>query len=92
MAGADSGTPYGLFGTCALIAAAFLCALYTLPVSARAFFPVTGKDQYEDAPKSLEAGKRMLFTIVLFTAAIVGFGLFSGPLVRFMIEIASGMK
>ena len=88
--GADAGTPYGIFGACALIAAAFMCALYTLPVSVRAFFPVEGKDCFRDTTGKLEAGPRILFTIILFSAACIGFGLFSGPVVRFFAEIAAG--
>lgn len=38
-AGADAGGPFALLGVICLILSAFLCAIYTLSVSIRAFFP-----------------------------------------------------
>lgn len=74
-------------GTGALIAAAFLCAMYTLTVSVRAFFPV----QSRYPARIREADWRMLFPAAFFTAANVLFGVWSGPIMAFVESIARGM-
>ncbi len=92
MAGADAGTVWSIAGVIALIVSAFLCAMYTLPISVRAFFPVEGKDMYadKDACKVGEAPVLMLIPIVVFSIVNVLFGVWSGPIMAFLGKIAAG--
>ena len=46
MAGIRADTPWECGRCFALILSAFLCAMYTLTVSVRAFFPMDGTDRY----------------------------------------------
>ena len=89
-AGASAGTSWSVAGVFCLIVSAFLCSLYTLSISVRAFFPVMGKDRYgEDSPVK-EADILMLIPIVFFTVVNILFGIFSGGIMEFLEKIASG--
>lgn len=93
-AGADEGSALGIIGVVALIVSAFFCAMYTLTVSVRAFFPMKGKDFYADGTEGCavkEAGWKMLVPVVVFTIANVLFGVFSGPIMSFLTKIAEGV-
>ncbi|MDO4805259.1 MAG: proton-conducting transporter membrane subunit [Lachnospiraceae bacterium] len=90
-AGIGAMTPVSIVGTVCLIAAAFLCAMYTINVSIRAFFPMKGTDRYAGLAGRKEAGWRMLVPIGFFAVLNVVFGLFSGPIIRFLENIATGM-
>lgn len=90
MAGAGKGTIWSIIGVLALIVSAFLCALYTLPASVRAFFPIEGEDRYIDSNVK-EAPAIMLIPIVFFSVLNVVFGLWSGPVIDFLSRIASGI-
>ena len=97
-AAAGAGTREGITGLLCLIAAAFLCAVYTLTVSARAFFPASeetqeGKDLFTgaDGKEIREAGVRMLFPIVLFGIINLYFGLFPSSVLEFTGRIAEGL-
>ena len=59
MAGMEEGGTLALIGVAALIVSAFLCAIYTISVSIRAFFPITGTDRYsmQDNEEELSAGE-----------------------------------
>ena len=90
-AGAAQASPGAYIGIGALIASAFLCAVYGLSVSARAFFPVGEDDRYKGVRPSREGGWRMLVPIGIFTAAQVFFGLWPGPLLSYITRIAEGL-
>lgn len=97
-AAAGAGTREGITGLLCLIAAAFLCAVYTLTISARAFFPASeetkeGKDLFTgaDGKEIREAGVRMLFPIVLFGIINLYFGLFPSSVLEFTGRIAEGL-
>ena len=89
-AGALSGTPYGLAGVVCLVISAFLCAMYTLTVTARAFFPPDDKDYFKGQGVH-DAGPRMLIPIGVFTAANIIFGLYPQPIMHFIRQIAQGL-
>ncbi|MBQ9618542.1 MAG: proton-conducting membrane transporter, partial [Oscillibacter sp.] len=90
-AGVELGTPPAIVGVGALIVAAFLCAMYTLSVSVRAFLPRTPDSGTEEVPAGIqEADWRMLVPIGLFTAANVAFGLYSEPVMTFLESVARG--
>ena len=65
--------------------------MYTLNVSIRAFFPVTGKDRYGKGDKTKEAGVLMLIPIVFFTIVNILFGLFPGIIMGLLEKIAGGV-
>ncbi len=90
-AGVELGTPPAITGVAALIVAAFLCAMYTLSVSVRAFLPRTPDSGTEEVPAGIrEADWRMLVPIGLFTAANVAFGLYPEPVMTFLESVARG--
>ena len=83
--------PYLFYaGVAALIVAAFLCAMYSLNISVRAFFPVTEKDLYKDSNVT-EAGPLMLIPIYLFGICNILLGLFPGPILAILTEIGEGI-
>ena len=89
LAGAASGTVVGVIGDVCLIAAAFLCAMYTLTVSVRAFFPMSGTDSYPSGIR--EAGLFMLVPIGFFAFLNILFGVWSGPVMDFIGRISAGL-
>jgi len=90
-AGISAMTPVSIAGTVCLILSAFLCAMYTLNISIRAFFPMQGTDNYAHFRGRREAGWRMLVPIGFFAILNVVFGLFSGPVLAFLENIALGV-
>lgn len=93
MAGLASGTTLSHIGCAALMAAAFLCAIYTLSVSVRAFFPMAGTDKYinTDEYVAQEVNALMLIPICGFTLINIVFGVYPGPLIAFIKHIAYGL-
>ena len=87
-AGVQLGGPVALTGTAALIVSAFLCAVYSLTVSIRAYFPPAGTDRYEMGVR--EGDLRMLVPIGFFTVVNILFGVWSGPIMGFLRSIAAG--
>ncbi len=90
-AGIAAGTAWGLIGVIALILSAFLCAMYTLNVSIRAFFPPADKDRFTDGKGLHEAHLLMLIPMLVFAVINVIFGMFPGPIVSFIERIAAGL-
>ena len=86
-AGLAAGTPAAIAGVAALLISAFLCAIYTLSVSVRAFFP---PGTPEEAPRR-EADWRMLVPIGLFALLNILLGVWSGPVIAFLTGIAQGI-
>jgi multicomponent Na+:H+ antiporter subunit D len=83
--------PYILYaGVAALIIAAFMCAMYTISVSVRAFFPIEDKDLYKD-DKVKEVGLLMLIPICVFGVFNIVFGVWPGPILAFLTAIGEGM-
>ena len=89
MAGIAADTALGILGVVCLIIAAFLCAMYTLSVSVRAFFPMDGTDHYGEEKQ--EAGQLMLIPIAIFGILNILFGIFPAPIVSFIRQIAAGV-
>ena len=83
-----AGTAAGLAGCAALALSAFLCAVYTLTVSIRAFFPPALPESEEGGIH--EAGWRMLLPIGIFTVLNLALGVWSGPAMEFLSRISSG--
>ncbi|MBQ8305948.1 MAG: proton-conducting membrane transporter [Blautia sp.] len=91
MAGLQADTPWSLAGVAGLIIAAFLCAMYTLTVSVRAFFPSAGTDRYEGEQGIREAEKEMLVPIAVFGVINIVLGIWSAPVTEFLSKIAAGL-
>ncbi len=82
--------PYLLYaGVAALIIAAFLCAMYTISISVRVFFPLDEKDLYKDS-KVREAGPLMLVPLYVFGVCNILFGMFPGPILAILTAIGEG--
>ena len=82
--------PYLLYGgVAALIIAAFLCAMYTLSITVRAFFPLDEKDLYKDS-NVREAGPLMLVPLYVFGVCNILFGMFPGPILAVLTAIGEG--
>lgn len=91
-AAAEEGSGRGLAGMVCLLTAAFLCAVYTLTISARAFFPAEGRDLYAASGRTVrEADWRMLLPIVFFTGLNLLFGLWPAPVLQMLGRIAEGI-
>ena len=91
VAGIGSGTRKGLAGVFGLIIAAFLCAMYTLSVSIRAFFPVKDTDRYAGRTDVKETGIMMLIPIVFFGILNILLGVNPRPVVDIVEKIAAGL-
>ena len=93
LGGLEEGSTLAVTGSAALMLSAFLCAIYTLSVTVRAFFPMEGTDKYYGADDYVakEVSVLMLFPICAFTLVNVIFGIFPGPLTAFIEKIAWGI-
>ena len=91
MAGFEEGSVLAAIGAAALMIAAFLCAIYTLSITVRAFFPMAGTDQYENPGSAHEAHALMLVPIGFFALVNVIFGIWPGPAVDMIGKIAAGL-
>ncbi len=90
MAGAGAATIWSYIGTGCLIGAAFFCAIYTLSISIRAFFPMDGSDVWAVSDLT-DPGWRMLVPITIFSVADILFGVFPMPIMDFLGRIAGGL-
>ena len=90
-AGIAEGSAPALAGAAALMAAAFFCAMYTLTVSVRAFFPVSGTDRCPSGDVR-EVNALMLVPVGIFSAANILFGLHPAPIISFIRQIAEGIR
>ena len=90
MAGAAAQNIQAYIGTACLIGAAFFCAIYTLSVSVRAFFPIEGTGRWEHSELS-DPGWKMLFPIGAFTVLNVVLGVFPGPVMGFLDQVSRGV-
>ena len=93
LGGLEVGSTLAVIGSAALMLSAFLCAIYTLSVTVRAFFPMEGTDRYIGADDYVakEVGVLMLLPICTFTLVNVIFGIFPGPLTSFIEKMAWGI-
>ena len=89
-AAVESGNGLAFGGIACLLVSALLTAIYMFTIVVRAFFP--GRD-FEIS--SLEGIKdpnwKMLVPLFIFTAFIIFFGLYSGPVTRFLTDVAGGV-
>ena len=84
LAGVADGGVLGVLTVIVLIAAAFLCAVYMLNISVRAFFPKEGRDHFRDSSVK-EAPAVMLIPICILSVMNLLIGFF-GTKVSAMID------
>ncbi len=84
-----SENPLAWGGIAGLLVSALLTAIYMLTMVVRAFFP--GKDfDYKAISDVKDPGWKMLLPLFVFTIFIIGFGLYSQPIVDFFMNVATG--
>ena len=90
LAAVESGNPLSYGGIVCLLISALLTAVYMLTIVVRAFFP--GKDFDDRAVSEIrDPGWKMVVPLVVFSAFIVVFGLYSSPFVEFFQKVANGI-
>lgn len=78
-------------GVAALLLSALLTAVYMLSIVIRAYFP--GKDfDYAAIADIKDPGWAMQIPLFLFVAAMLYFGLNSSPIIRFLSDVAAGVR
>ncbi len=88
-AAVESGNPVAYAGIGCLLISALLTAIYMLTIVIRAFFPV--KDYDISALEGIkDPNWKMLVPLLIFTGNMLVFGLWSGPIVKFLSSVAAG--
>lgn len=88
-AAVDSGNVQAYFGIACLLISALLTAIYMLSIVIRAYFP--GKEfDYSALEGVKDPTWKMCLPLLCFAAAVIILGLFSAPLVEFLLAIAAG--
>lgn len=88
-AAVESGNPLAWGGIACLLVSALLTAIYMLSMVIRAFFPGKNFD-YNTVSDVKDPNWKMLLPLFVFTVFIIGFGLFSQPIVNFFSDVAKG--
>ncbi|MCR4738908.1 MAG: proton-conducting membrane transporter [Lachnospiraceae bacterium] len=83
-AAVNSMNPLAYAGLCVIMISALLTAIYMLSISARAFFPVKGKECTEDFS---DPGIKMLLPLYVFVCVLFVLGLYSKPLADFVRSV-----
>lgn len=89
-AAVESGNVLAYVGIAALLISALLTAIYMMSIVARAFFPRNNFD-YQTIEKIKDPGWKMCLPLLVCAAGTIALGLFSGPLVQFFRDVASGL-
>lgn len=90
-AAVDSENLLAYAGVAALMVSALLTAIYMLTMMIRAFFP--GRDfDYGKLSEAKDPNWLMLLPLAVFVAVMFYFGLRSGPVIRFLQEIAGVVR
>jgi len=89
-AAADTGT-LGVIAIAALIISAILTAIYLFTVIGPMYFRPLNADAAHLADTNRDPNWMMLVPFVLLIAAVIGLGLWGGPLVSFLKDVAAGV-
>lgn len=89
-AAVESGNALAYGGIACLLVSALLTAIYTMTVSARAFFP---RNKFDDTAikKVTDPGWKMTLPLLVCAGGVILLGITSAPLVRFFEQIAKGL-
>lgn len=85
-----SATPLAIIGVLFLLLSGLLAAIYLFRIIVAAFFPIGGFD-YDALKKVKDPNWYMLVPLFVFTIAVIGFGIKSGPLIEFVEKIVYGV-
>ena len=85
----DSKNPMAYAGIGALLISALLTAIYMLGIVIRAYVPDKEFD-YDTIADVKDPNWMMLVPLFVFVVGIVGFGLCSAPVIRFLTDVATG--
>lgn len=85
----DSKNPMAYAGIGALLISALLTAIYMLGIVIRAYVPKKEFD-YDTIADVKDPNWMMLVPLFVFVVGIVGFGLCSAPVTRFLTDVATG--
>ena len=86
----ESGNILAAVGVVCLLASAFLTAIYMMTMMIRGFFPEKDFDM-ETIHSVKDPGWQMIVPLMLFSAAIVTFGVYSEPLRDFIFIVVNGL-
>lgn len=89
-AAVESGNTLSYFGIGCLLISALLTAIYMLTIVVRAFFPARDFND-ETIKDAKDPNWKMLLPLFIFTFLMLGFGLYSMPLVSFLSDVANGV-
>ena len=89
-AAADAGT-LGVIAIAALIISAILTAIYLFTVIGPMYFRPLNADAAHLADTNRDPNWMMLVPFALLIAAVIGLGLWGGPLVSFLKDVAAGV-
>lgn len=82
----ETATPLAIIGILFLLISGLLAAVYLFNIIMPAFFPIGGFDK-EGLKDVHDPNWYMLVPLLVFTIAVIGFGVISGPLVEFVERI-----
>ena len=89
-AAVDNENPLAVWGVVALLVSALFTAMYMLTISVRAFFP--GKNFDDSKVKNLtDPNWMMILPLIFFVTVVIIFGIYSGPFVEAIRQVASVM-
>lgn len=89
-AAVESGNGLACGGIICLLVSALLTAIYMFTIVIRAFFP--GRDFDVSVLEGIkDPNWKMLVPLFIFTVFIIFFGLYSGPVTRFLTDVAGGV-
>ena len=90
VAAVESENKIAYVGIAALLISALLTAIYMLSITMRAFFPSIDFEE-EKVADCKEPNWMMLVPLCAFSIAIIGFGVYSDPIMNFFTNVANGM-
>lgn len=89
-AGIEAGFSFAYVGVAALMISAVLTAIYLFTIVTKAYFPGANFD-YSTIKDVEDPNNYMKIPLLLLCAAMLIFGLYSGPLMTFFENVASGV-
>ena len=89
-AAAESGDVLAYIGIGGLLISALLTAIYMLTIVVRAFFPVKDTN-FAKISEYRDPNWKMIVPLMVFTVAVVVFGVYSEPFVALFNQVAMGL-
>ena len=89
-AAASAGTTFAFVGILALLISAVLTCGYTMPIVIRAYLPREGLDESQNETAK-DPGLYMTVPVLILCAAMLYFGMHSGPICDALFAVAAGL-